>query len=374
VSDPGTLAVELRQDAPIPLDLSFTCDPDQVLAIYGPSGSGKTTILRAIAGLYRPARARVSCGGQRWTDTDLRLHVATHHRRVGFVFQEYALFPHLTARDNVLAALRHQPAAQRLPAATDWLDAVHLAELASRRPAELSGGQRQRVALARALAREPAVLLLDEPFAAVDQAVRHHLRDELDEVRRRAPMPVVLVTHDFRDVVRLATHVLLLKSGSIVAMGSLAEITSRTDPPATPDGIGPGSVIDATVRRVDDDRGLAELTFPGGAFWVPVHGLQPGASLRTRVPAREVILAVRPPEGLSLHNILAGQIGEVGPIVDDQMLVQVVVGETRLLAQVTRDAVQRLFLHPGVAVFALVKSVSVEVDDGSVAGGRNDGS
>jgi len=355
------ITVALRQDGPIPLDVSFTCGAGEVLAIYGPSGSGKTTILRAIAGLYRVTNARISCGDEVWADTTRGVHVETRHRRVGFVVQEYALFPHLTVRENVLAALGHQPAAQRTQMADGWLAAVHLTGLASRRPAQLSGGQRQRVALARALAREPAVLLLDEPFAAIDQAGRHGLREELDQVRRRAGMPVVLVTHDFQDVVRLATHVLLLERGTISAAGTLAEITSRPDLPTVAQPLGPGSVVATTVSQIDEERRLAQLTFPGGTLQVPPAGLEVGASVRVRVPAREVILATLPPQGLSLHNVLAGRVGSIGPAAADQVIVQVVVGDTRLLAQVTSDAVERLSLRTGVQVFALVKSVSIEL-------------
>ncbi len=212
------LAVSLRQDGPIPLDVEFSCDPGHVLAIFGPSGSGKTTILRAIAGLARPAHGRVQSGADTWTDTDAGVFWPPHRRAVGFVFQEYALFPHLTALGNVMTALGHRPRPERRARAAELLDAVHLKGHDSKRPRELSGGERQRVALARALAREPAVLLLDEPFAAVDRAVRRRLQSEIDSLRRTLRVPLILVTHDFDDVVRLATHVLMLDHGRSVAI------------------------------------------------------------------------------------------------------------------------------------------------------------
>ena len=207
------LTVSLRQDGPIPLDVEFSCEPGDVLAIFGPSGSGKTTILRAIAGLVRPAQGRVQSGAETWTDTNAGVFLPPHRRAVGFVFQEYALFPHLTALGNVMTALGHRRRSERRSRAAALLTAVHLGGQESKRPSELSGGERQRVALARALAREPAVLLLDEPFAAVDRAVRRRLQSEIDSLRRTLDMPLILVTHDFDDVVRLATHVLMLEHG-----------------------------------------------------------------------------------------------------------------------------------------------------------------
>jgi ABC-type molybdate transport system permease subunit/ABC-type lipoprotein export system ATPase subunit len=170
----------------------------------GPSGSGKTTILRSIAGLYQPEQARVRAGDETWSDTGGRIFAPPHRRAVGFVFQEYALFPHLSAAGNVITALGHRPRRERRARARDLLSLVHLPDQQDRRPQELSGGERQRVALARALAREPAVLLLDEPFAAVDRLVRRRLQDEIDELRRTLDIPLVLVTHDFDDVIRLA--------------------------------------------------------------------------------------------------------------------------------------------------------------------------
>jgi molybdate transport system ATP-binding protein len=217
------LSVSLAQPGPIPLDVAFTCAPSDLLAIFGPSGSGKTTILRSIAGLYTPRLGTVKIGADTWLDTAAGVGLPPHRRAVGLVFQEYALFPHMTALANVMTALGHRPAAERRQRAEAMLHRVHLANHLDRRPSELSGGERQRVALARALAREPAVLLLDEPFAAVDGAVRRHLQDTLLELRASLDVPVVLVTHDLDDVRRLATHILVLDSGRAVENGPLAE-------------------------------------------------------------------------------------------------------------------------------------------------------
>jgi molybdate transport system ATP-binding protein len=356
------LSVTLRQPAPIPLDIEFTCGPGDVLAIFGPSGSGKTTILRAIAGLYRPSFARVQSGAEIWTDTGAATLAPPHRRAVGFVFQEYALFPHLTALGNVMTALGHRARSDRRARAESLLQLVHLSEHMSRRPHELSGGERQRVALARALAREPAVLLLDEPFAAVDRAVRRRLQDEIDGLRRTLDIPLILVTHDFEDVVRLATHVLMLDRGRSVACGPVPSLMSRPDLAFLRDAIGLGSVFDAVVSSADTDRGLLELSFDGGTVVAPIRDIPVGASVRLRIPAREVILATSAPEGLSLHNVLIGTVSAIhaesalGPVV-----VQITIGGLRLLAEVTRDAIGRLGIVVGLRVHALIKSVSIEV-------------
>ncbi|MCA3339263.1 MAG: ATP-binding cassette domain-containing protein, partial [Roseomonas sp.] len=161
MTEPG-LSVHLKAATPIALDITLDCAPGELLAIIGPSGAGKSTTLRAIAGLHHPASGSVICDGDTWLDTSRALDVSAHRRRVGLVFQDYALFPHMTALGNVMAAMGHLPAASRAERAAALLERVHLAGLEERRPAELSGGQQQRVAVARALARDPAVLLLDE--------------------------------------------------------------------------------------------------------------------------------------------------------------------------------------------------------------------
>ena len=213
------LEVWLKQDAPIALDVRLSCAPGELLALVGPSGSGKTTILRAIAGLTRPAQGRVACGGEVWLDTAKGVFVPPHLRRAGLVFQSYALFPHMDALANVAAALGHLPAADRRERAAALLASVHLQGLEERRPSELSGGQQQRVALARALAREPAVLLLDEPFSAVDRRTRRALHDEIAALRRILKIPIVLVTHDLGEVAALADRVSVLDAGETLQSG-----------------------------------------------------------------------------------------------------------------------------------------------------------
>jgi molybdate transport system ATP-binding protein len=356
------LHVALRQTAPIPLDVAFSCAPGDVLGIFGPSGSGKTTILRTIAGLYAPRQAEVRIGSGVWVDTSTGVMVPAHERAVGLVFQEYALFPHLTALDNVILALGHRTRGERRARAEELLARVHLTGRFDRRPAALSGGERQRVGLARALARDPRVLLLDEPFAAVDRSVRRHLQDEIDALRRSLDIPLVLVTHDFDDVVRLATHVLVLQEGRVVTAGRIEEVTSHPALSWLRDAVGLGSVFDAVVSDALPTRGLLELRFDGGTLLAPHRPLPAGAPVRVRVPAREVILATGMPPGLSLHNALAGIVAAVHADADtDSVMVQLAIGRTRLLAEVTRDAVARLQVAEGQRLYALIKSVSLDV-------------
>jgi molybdate transport system ATP-binding protein len=359
------LEVRLRQSAPVPLDVEFACDPGDVLAIFGPSGSGKTTILRSVAGLRHPADGWVRSGAVPWTDTAAGIALPPHRRPVGYVFQEYALFPHLTALGNVLTALRHHPRAARQARATELLARVHLSGREHRRPHELSGGERQRVALARALARDPAVLLLDEPFAAVDRSVRRRLQHEIDALRRALRVPIVFVTHDFDDVVRLATHLLLLDGGRMVAHGPIASLTSRPDLGWVGEAVGLGSVFDGRVQRTGLPHGLVEVAFDGGTLLASTRLFPPGHSVRVRIPAREIVLATGEPRGLSPHNALAGTVTAIHEDPSrDHVIVQLAVGAVRLLAEVTRDTIERLAIAPGATLFALVKSVSIQLVPG----------
>lgn len=253
------LTVEVENSRPMRLSGTFDCQAGELLALVGPSGAGKTSMLRVIAGLLRPERGRISVGGQVWCDTTRGLFLSPQDRHVGLVFQSYALMPHMTAVENVALPLLHLAGGDRLARARQWLDRLHLSiEHQNRRPRELSGGEQQRVAVARALAREPRLLLLDEPFSAVDQMNRKALYQLLAELRTDLAIPIVLVTHDLNEARLLADRLVIMDEGEVLQQG-------------TPEHIhrAPRSA------RVADLVGIANR-FPG--HWIGPSG-EPGKAL-----------------------------------------------------------------------------------------------
>ncbi len=310
------LVARLAESGPIPLDARLAVPAGELHALIGPSGSGKTTLLRALAGLYRPRAGTIACAGETWFDAARGHDLSPQRRRVGLVFQHYALFPHLSAADNVAAALGHVPRPARSAAARALLAQFGLAALAERLPATLSGGERQRVAVARALARDPALLLLDEPFAALDARTRRHLRQELAALRRRLSIPIILVTHDLEEAAALADRMTVLEHGRTLQTGTPAAIMTR---PAS-----------AAVARVVDLQNLFAGETLGGGETPPEtliawHGEIIRAAGRTNFPPGTAIAWTVPPAAITLHadagpkdalpkgtaNIIAGRIGEV---------------------------------------------------------------
>ena len=287
------LAVELRQDAPIPLDARFSCAPGEVLALVGPSGSGKTTVLRAIAGTYRPMHGIVSIDGDTWFDSARKIHLPAHRRTAGMVFQSYGLFPHMTALGNVTAAMGHVDKALRGQRGRALLDLVNLGGLEARRPAELSGGQQQRVAVARALAREPKVLLLDEPFSAVDKATRQRLYREIAELRRGLDMPVVLVTHDLDEAIMLADRMAVLHRGRTLQTGTPDEVTTRPVSPEVARLVDLRNLFEATVAGHEPDRNRTLIDWAG---------LSIEAAARPDIPAGAHVSWIIPDGFVVLHR------------------------------------------------------------------------
>ena len=283
------LEVELRQDGPIPLAADFRCAPGQLLALVGPSGSGKSTLLRAVAGLYRPRHGRIRVAGETWLDTSAGRALPVHRRRVGLVFQDYALFPHHTALDNVATALGHLPRRQRAGRAAELLAQVRLAGLEDRYPGQLSGGQQQRVAVARALAREPRVLLLDEPFSAVDKATRERLYRELVAIRRQLSIPVVLVTHDLDEALLLADSLCLLHHGRTLQQGLPLEVVRRPVSVEAARLVGQRNLFRARVIAVAG--GGALLDWHGHRLQAARAGAaRPGQAVAWLIPAAKVVL------------------------------------------------------------------------------------
>jgi molybdate transport system ATP-binding protein len=210
------------------LSVAFAA-PAGITALFGPSGSGKTLTLRCIAGLLKPDRGRVTLGDRVLYDGGARVDLPTRDRRIGYVFQHYALFPHLNAEANIAYGLHNLSSIDRGTRVKELLEMVGLADFAERFPHQLSGGQQQRVALARALAPAPDLILLDEPFAAIDSFVRDHLREQLQAIHARTQVPMILVTHDVADVRRLADTVVLYGHGVVLEVGATADVLARRE-------------------------------------------------------------------------------------------------------------------------------------------------
>lgn len=346
--------VRLRQQTPIPLEVTLDCAPGQLLALVGPSGGGKSTILRAIAGLNRPTEGCITCGDEAWLDTEHDINLPPQRRSVGFVFQSYALFPHLSALENVTAAQDHLPPRDRVARARELLETVRLEGLEDRRPAALSGGQQQRVALARALARDPSVLLLDEPFSAVDQVTRGKLQEELARLRRQLKIPIILVTHDLNEATALADRMCIIHHGKTLQTGAPREVMSRP--------------LDSTVARLVNHRNLfdgvvmghrpeADLTFlrwRDHTLEVAHHpAFKIGAEVNWVIPSSKVILhrADRPSRG-DWENPVKGIIGEMVALGDTVRLTVLTNGaeESPLVMELSLHVVQRNGLGIGIEV------------------------
>jgi molybdate transport system ATP-binding protein len=291
VSARPALQVTLSQTAPIPLAAEFSCAAGELLALVGPSGSGKSTILRAIAGTYSPTGGRVVVNGSTWLDASSGTDLPPYRRRAGLVFQSYALFPHMTALGNVVAALGHLPRAARGARARALLQRVNLAGLEDRRPAALSGGQQQRVAVARALARDPDVLLLDEPFSAVDRATRQRLYREIVELRRSLAIPAVLVTHDLEEAQMLADRMAVLHHGRTLQTGPPAEITTRPVSTDVARLVGLGNIFEGRVASHAPDGSCTRLAWAGHLLEAaPRPDLSVGAQVSWVIPDGFVVL------------------------------------------------------------------------------------
>jgi molybdate transport system ATP-binding protein len=306
------IRVRLQQSGPIPLDAALECAPGEMLALVGPSGSGKTTVLRAIAGLLRAAAGEIHSNGECWFDAQRGIHIETRRRRVGYVFQNYALFPHLSALHNVMEAMLDRPVAERESRARDVLARVRLAGLEDRVPAALSGGQQQRVAVARALAREPKVLLLDEPFSAVDRSTRQRLYRELAELKRDLAMPVILVTHDLDEALMLADRLCVLHQGRTLQSGEPYAVMTRPESVEVAQLVGLRNVFRAGVLGHDEGRGMTTIEWRGHRLEARLQpAFAPGTQVTWAIPQGHIVLhrRDRPSRG-ERENPVSGPVTE----------------------------------------------------------------
>jgi molybdate transport system ATP-binding protein len=323
-------------------DLELTLDVESTVALVGPSGAGKTTVLRAVAGLTRPQSGRIAAGGDTWFDGARGVCLAPDRRRVGLVFQDYALFPHMTVRQNVEYGRRRK--------ADEYLERFGIAGLEGARPHELSGGERQRVALARALAREPDVLLLDEPLAALDAHTKTTVRSELQELLAGLAIPALLVTHDFEDAAALADRVGVLVDGKLLQSGTAAELVARPADPFVASFTGanllhgrvePSSGGSTRVRLADG----AVVTTADDAVGDVVLAVYPW----------DVTIGATPPHDSAMNAIGA----PIRSIVELGNRVRVTIGP--ISAEITAESLARLDLALGQTAFASFKATGTRV-------------
>jgi molybdate transport system ATP-binding protein len=355
-----TLSVTIEhQQGEFRIDAAFECGSG-VTALFGPSGAGKTTLVNAIAGLARPRKGRVAFDGDVLFDTQKGICVAAGQRRFGYVFQEGRLFPHLTVRRNLLYSRRFNHHPEVVGEFAHITELLGITGLLERRPAQLSGGEKQRVAIGRALLARPRLLLLDEPLASIDAQRKEEVLRYLELLRDELRIPMVYVSHSVEEVVRLADTVVLLAAGKTVATGDVEEIMGRPDLLPGSGMFEGGAIVDATVVRLDAEYGLATLVFSGGELTVANSDLVIGANVRVRIRARDVSIALDPPQRISIQNVLSGEITALGKRQGAVVDVSIVVGVVTLRARVTQRAVEQLALVPGARVYALIKAVSLD--------------
>ena len=350
----------LHRQGDFVLDAHFEAG-EGVTALFGPSGSGKTTLVQMIAGLTRPDEASISFDGMLWDDTDKRVFVTPHRRRIGYVFQEGRLFPPLTARQNLLYGQFFAPRGERRISEAEVVSLLGIERLLNARPATLSGGEKQRVAIGRALLSAPRLILMDEPLSALDRTRKQEILPYIESIRDRIKIPIVYVSHAIDEVARLANRVVLLDDGKVKAQGTPAEIF----PDATnlPESLAPQSMFEARLIGHEPYYGLSIAEIGSEVITLQPVDLPDGTLVRMRIPATDIILALERPQNISALNHLAGTITSLandGP----HVLVSLDCAGQRLVSRITLLSAERLALKPGMTVHALFKAVTV--DGGSV--------
>lgn len=282
--------------------------------LFGPSGSGKTTLLDCMAGLATPDAGKITVGERVFFDANGSIDFPIAKRGVGYVLQDLALFPHLTAKQNVEYGLTHLPRSDREKKAAFMMREFRIEHLAQQRPEKISGGERQRVALARTLVTDPCVLLLDEPLAALDAATKSRILDDLRRWNQEHCVPILYVTHSREEVLALGERVLVMDAGRIIAQGSPHEVLSAPLQETVAQLAGFENIFNATVESVREDRGTMMCSLSSGdtsnsvLLETPVIRAQAGSRLRVGIRAGDILLAIAKPEGLSARNLIAGRV------------------------------------------------------------------
>lgn len=345
-----------KQRGPFVLDVNIAAPTPGVVALFGRSGCGKSTLVNLIAGLLKPDSGRIELDNTVIFDCSSNVSTSVESRRIGYVFQDARLFPHYTVLGNLQYGLKRSNAKQVI-GQDETIALLGLETLLERRPHQLSGGEKQRVALGRALLSQPQLLLLDEPLASLDMARREEVLPYLEKLRDRLAIPMVYVSHQFDEVLRLATHVVVLDNGRVATEGDINSVSLNPSLRAIVGADAVGAVLDGEVRAVDAN-GLADIAIGNGSLRVQANA-QVGDRVRVQMLARDIILATQAPVGLSVRNALEGVIANIQRDDDHSDLMYVNIGNATVMARITRVATAALDLTVGSKVFVLVKAVSM---------------
>jgi len=330
-----------------------------ITSLFGPSGSGKTTLVNMVAGLVRPDRGRIATADRVLFDSSAGIDVKPEARRLGYVFQDARLFPHMTVARNLTYGMKLRAERDRRIGFDEVIALLDLGHLLKRRPAQLSGGERQRVAIGRALLSSPEMMLMDEPLASLDGPRKNEILPFIQRLPRELRMPVIYVSHAVEEVIRLADEVVVLHKGHVQAAGGVEEIMSRPDLAPLTGRFWAGSVLRAEVLDHDAQDDLTTLAFPGGRLVVPRLDRAPGAPVRVRIRARDVAIALAPPERVSVLNVIPGTVQEVVESEGGQVDLVLDIG-CRLLARITAKSCRELAIREGTKVYAMIKAVNVD--------------
>lgn len=355
-----TLSVDIRCDlGAFHLRAGFGA-PEGVTVLFGRSGSGKTSVVKSVAGLLRPDAGRIAVSGRVLFDRAQGVDIPVHKRRLGYVFQDSRLFPHLTVRENLCYSARVSGRGSRHVEGVAEL--LGIASLLDRRTHGLSGGEGQRVAIGRALLSEPDMLLMDEPLASLDGPRKAEILPYLETLRRETGLSILYVTHNMAEVARLATHIVLLEDGAVVRSGAPQDLLTDPDMVRVFGIRDAGAVLSARVAAQPED-GVTELVVSGGRLFLPAVDAPIGADLRVRILAQDVILSLQRPEGMSALNILPVRVVTLRRGAGPGVIVQLQAGSDRLLARITRRSADGLGIREGLECFAVMKSVAVSQTD-----------
>lgn len=347
-----------RQQGEFLVDVGLSSGPG-VTALFGRSGSGKSSVINMVAGLARPDAGHIKVDGRVLFDAAAGVDVAPERRRLGYVFQEGRLFPHLSVASNLTFGMNLTPSAERRVAFDDVVDVLGVGHLLDRRPSKLSGGEKQRVAIGRALLASPRILLMDEPLAALDGSRKAELLPFIAKLSRQFAIPILYVSHSMDEVLRLADTLVLMEDGKARAVGSVEDLLSRPELRPLTGRYEAGAVLRATVAGHDATYGMTQLSFGGGMLQVPKADLAVGTEVRLRIHARDVSIAIDRPTRISIRNMLSVTVTSVQTAEDCLVDVMLDCGGTPLWAQISSSAQASLGLRPGMHVNALVKAVTI---------------